>query len=135
MELSGLRLLLVDDDDDDGRDMMAHMLRMAGAEITTASSAQEALAAMAAAIPDLVVSDIGMPGEDGLALVRKLRLLDGEHGGRVPAVALTAYARGQDRASALRAGFNAHVAKPVESSEIIAVIASLCGRFLQPSRS
>ncbi len=129
-ELLGLKLLLVDDDED-GREMMAHMLGLAGAEVRACSNVSDALLALDAALPDLIVSDIGMPDEDGLALVRKLRLRDPEHGGRLPAVALTAYARGQERASALRAGFNAHVAKPVETSEIIAVIASLCGRFLR----
>jgi signal transduction histidine kinase len=133
-ELMGLRVLLVDDDED-GREMMAHMLGLAGAQVTTASNVTGALLALDVALPDVIVSDIGMPDEDGLAFARKLRLRPAEEGGRLPAVALTAYARGQERASALRAGFNAHVAKPVETSEIIAVIASLCGRFLRTESS
>jgi signal transduction histidine kinase len=128
-DLAGLRILVVDDDAD-GRDMLAELLTMAGAQISTADSAATALAALEEDPPDVLVSDIGMPDEDGLQLIRQLRQRGCDGSARVPAVAVTAYARGQDRASALRAGFNAHVSKPIDMHELIAVIASLSGRFL-----
>ncbi len=94
----------------------------------TAGSAAEALAMIRAEAPDVLVSDIGMPGQDGYALIRQVRALDEAHGGNVPAVALTAYARSEDRMKAIRAGFQMHVAKPVEGAELITVVASLAGR-------
>jgi CheY-like chemotaxis protein len=78
--------------------------------------------------PNVLVSDIGMPGEDGYALIRKVRALDAEQGGRIPAVALTAYARAEDRKQALLAGFQLHVPKPVDPAELAAAIANLTGR-------
>ena len=80
--------------------------------------------------PDVLVSDIGMPQEDGYALIRQVRALGTEAGGDVPAVALTAYARAEDRVKAIRAGFQMHVAKPVEGAELLAMVASLAGRNL-----
>ncbi len=129
-ELRGVRVLVVDDDAD-SRDMLEHLLAGAGAQLRGAESAEAALAALAQEVPDVLVSDIGMPDEDGLSLIRKIRLLAPADGGLVPAVALTAYARSEDRAIALRAGFNSHVSKPVDPSEIIAVVASACGHFLR----
>ncbi len=79
--------------------------------------------------PDVIVSDIGMPGEDGYMFIRKLRALSREDGGRTPAVALTAYARPEDRREALMAGFQSHAAKPIEPQELVMVIANLAGRF------
>ena len=76
----------------------------------------------------MLISDIGMPGEDGYALIRRVRALGPEVGGNVPAVALTAYARAEDRVRALRAGFQVHVPKPIEPAELVAVVASLAGR-------
>ncbi|XHX75679.1 MAG: response regulator (plasmid) [Stenomitos frigidus ULC029] len=78
---------------------------------------------------DILISDIGMPDEDGYALLHRVRALEPEHGGKIPAIALTAYARTQDRRAALLAGFQSHVAKPVEPAELIAVIANLAGRI------
>jgi signal transduction histidine kinase len=127
-ELKDLRVLVVDDDED-CRDVLAHLLGMAGARVRVAESVAAALSEFERELPDLLVSDIGMPDEDGFSLIRQLRARGAERGGRLPAVALTAYARGEDRAAALRAGFNGHVTKPIDASEIIAVIASLCGRF------
>lgn len=127
-ELLDLSVLIVDDDED-CRDVLAHLLGLAGARVRLAGSAPAALEALDHELPDVLVSDIGMPDEDGFSLIRKVRGRTGVRGGKLPAVALTAYARGEDRAAALRAGFNGHVAKPVEASEIIAVIGSLCGRF------
>jgi signal transduction histidine kinase len=132
-ELCGVRVLVVDDDDD-SREMLEHLLVGAGAALRTASSAKTALLALDDEVPDILVSDIGMPGEDGLSLIKRIRMRAATEGGEVPAVALTAYARGEDRAVALRAGFNSHVSKPIDPGEIIAVIASACGHFLRGSR-
>jgi CheY-like chemotaxis protein len=132
-ELRGVRVLVVDDDDD-SREMLEQLLVGAGASLRTASSAQTALQALDEEVPDILVSDIGMPGEDGLSLIKRIRLRTPTDGGEVPAVALTAYARGEDRTVALRAGFNSHVSKPIDPGEIIAVIASACGHFLRGSR-
>ena len=82
--------------------------------------------------PDLLISDIGMPGEDGYALIRKLRGLGEAQGGRTPAIALTAFARREDRTRTLQAGFQAHLAKPVEPEELLAVVASFVSRFGSP---
>jgi CheY-like chemotaxis protein len=90
-----------------------------------AASAQDALAAMKEKVPDVLVSDIGMPDVDGYELIQQLRKLPPEQGGKVPAIALTAYARVEDRMRALRAGYQMHVPKPVELAELVAVAASL----------
>ena len=95
------------------------------ARVLTASSAAEGLALVTAERPNMIVSDIGMPGEDGYDFIRKVRALPATDGGRTPAAALTAFARAEDRTRALRAGFQTHVAKPVESTELTAVVASL----------
>ena len=78
--------------------------------------------------PDVLVSDIGMPGEDGYSLIRRVRRLEAERGGATPAVAVTAYARAEDRVNAIRAGFQHHLSKPIEPAELIAIVASLAGR-------
>ncbi len=78
--------------------------------------------------PDVIISDIGMPEEDGYSLIRKLRALPRDHGGSVPAAALTAYARSEDRVKAIAAGYQTHITKPVEPAELVAVVASLAGR-------
>jgi CheY-like chemotaxis protein len=120
-----LRVLVVDDDLD-ARTLLRTILEKCGAEITSVSSAAEALNALKSLKPDIVVSDIGMPTEDGFAFIRKVRAREGqEQDGRIPAVALTAHARIEDRLQALSAGYQAHVAKPVEPAELVAVIASL----------
>ncbi|MFZ6182772.1 ATP-binding protein [Nannocystis pusilla] len=131
-ELAGLRVLVVDDERDT-RDMLGTLLRRCGVEVTLAASAAEALRSIEAERPDVLVSDIGMPGEDGYSLLEKLRKLPREAGGTLPAVALTAYARSEDRTRALLAGFNNHVAKPVEPLELLAVIASLSWRTRKTS--
>ncbi|HEX8338434.1 MAG TPA: PAS domain S-box protein [Pyrinomonadaceae bacterium] len=125
--LDGLRVLVVDDEPD-ARELLAAGLGQCGAEVTTVSSAGEALAALAGAKFDALVSDLGMPGEDGYWLVGRMRALPAEAGGRTPAVALTAYARTEDRLRAMRAGFDMHVSKPVELNELVAVIANLARR-------
>jgi signal transduction histidine kinase len=125
--LVGVRVLLVEDDAD-GREVIATLLRHQGAQVETASSARAALAALDVAVPDVLLSDIGMPDEDGLSLLRKVRARDVTAGGDVPALALTAFARAEDRAQSELAGFNDFLAKPVESVELIRAIATLTGR-------
>jgi signal transduction histidine kinase/ActR/RegA family two-component response regulator len=125
--LDGLRVLVVDDEPDT-REMLRAGLGLCGAQVTAAGSAAEALSEMAKAPPDVLISDIGMPDEDGYELLRKVRALPAGRGGRVPAIALTAYARVEDRMQALRAGYQMHVPKPVELAELAAVVASLARR-------
>ncbi|HYY96225.1 MAG TPA: ATP-binding protein, partial [Pyrinomonadaceae bacterium] len=125
--LDGLRVLVVDDEPDT-RELLKAGLGQCGAEVTVAGSAVEALAAISGGAPDLLISDIGMPDEDGYDLIRRVRELPAESGGKVPAIALTAYARTEDRLQALRAGYQMHVPKPVEMAELVAVAASLVRR-------
>ncbi|HEV3469451.1 MAG TPA: response regulator, partial [Pyrinomonadaceae bacterium] len=125
--LDGLRVLVVDDEPD-ARELLRVGLNRCGAEVTAVGSAAAALEAMREAVPDLLISDIGMPGEDGYELLRRVRRLPAAAGGRVPAIALTAYARVEDRMQALRAGYQMHVPKPVELAELVAVAASLARR-------
>jgi CheY-like chemotaxis protein len=125
--LDGLRVLVVDDDPDT-RELLKAGLGRCGTEVVTAASAGEALEAIEADPPDLLISDIGMPGEDGYELIRKVRARPAEGGGRIPAVALTAYARVEDRLQALRAGYHMHVPKPVELTELVTVTSSLVQR-------
>jgi PAS domain S-box-containing protein len=125
--LDGLKVLVVDDEPDT-RELLKAGLGRCGAEVIAAGSAAEALEAITAGVPDLIISDIGMPDEDGYDLIRRVRGLSIESGGRVPAIALTAYARVEDRMQALRAGYQMHVPKPVELAELVAVAASLVQR-------
>ncbi|HYY43423.1 MAG TPA: ATP-binding protein, partial [Pyrinomonadaceae bacterium] len=127
--LDGLKVLVVDDEAD-ARELLRVGLGQCGAEVTAAGSAQEALAAFAAMRPEILISDIGMPDEDGYTLIRKIRALPAEAGGRIPAIALTAYARAEDRLQTLRAGYQMHVVKPVEITELVAVVASLVQRYV-----
>jgi CheY-like chemotaxis protein len=108
--------------------MLTTMFEQCGAEVRAAASAPEALHTLEEWLPDVLISDIGMSGEDGYDLVRKLRTLPAERGGAVPAIALTAYARAEDREQALSAGYQMHVAKPVDPTELATVVASLAGR-------
>jgi len=123
-KLEGLRILIVEDDADT-REMLKTILERCGATVTAAESSNAALAEISHRIPDVLISDIGMPGESGYELIKKIRSLDPDLGGRVPAVALTAYAGAADRRRALLAGFQTHLAKPVEPDELLAVVASL----------
>jgi PAS domain S-box-containing protein len=125
--LEGVGVLLVDDDDDT-REMLRTLLDGCGAAVRAASSVAEALRLFHEARPTVLVSDVGMPGEDGLVLIERIRALPASAGGNVPAVAVTAYARTEDRTRALLAGFNNHLPKPVEPMELLAVVASLAGR-------
>lgn len=123
-ELSGVRFLVVDDEAD-SRELLSTVLAQCGATVTAKESAAEALEALENAVFDILISDIGMPDEDGYALIGKVRKLSTKKYSRIPAVALTAYARREDRIRALNAGFQAHIPKPVEPVELVAVIASL----------
>jgi signal transduction histidine kinase/ActR/RegA family two-component response regulator len=127
-ELNDLRILAVDDEQD-ALEMLATLLEDCGASVTTARSAREALELVQSMRPDVLISDIGMPEQDGYSLVRQVRRLPRDLGGGTAAIALTAYARTEDRTRALTSGFQAHVPKPVEPAELFAVIASVCGRF------
>lgn len=104
------------------------VLSECGANVLTASSADEALELVQIYKPNIVISDIGMPGKDGYEFIRALRRLPSDKGGETPAAAVTAFARFEDRITALRCGYQTHVPKPVEPAELIAVIASLAGR-------
>jgi PAS domain S-box-containing protein len=123
--LDGLRVLVVDDEAD-ARSLVEEILRQYGADVKVAESAAGGRAALAAFKPDVIVSDIGMPDEDGYAFIRRVRA----DGGRMPAVALTAYASQQDAQRAFTAGFQKHVTKPVEPARLVSVVANLGGRSL-----
>ena len=127
VRLDGLRIMIVDDDAD-AREVLVSMLAQAGAEVKACHSARDALKTIEQWRPFVLISDIGMPDEDGYALISKLRAREPERGGNIPAVALTGYARSEDRRRALAAGFQTHVSKPVEAAELIMVVASLAGR-------
>src|SRR5581483_11164350 len=127
ISLSGLRVLVVDDDTD-ARELVATVLTHCGAEVNAVASAAEALAVLGSFKPDVMVSDIEMPGEDGYSLIRKVRSHVGG-ASRIAAAALTAHARTEDRMRALAAGYDTHIAKPVEPSELLAVVASIARRI------
>lgn len=123
-ELKNLRVLVVDDEDD-ARGLVAAVLERCNAIVTTADSVPDALEKLRTQKPDILISDIGMPGQDGYDLIREVRALTEEDGRNIPAAALTAYARADDRRKALDAGFMMHVPKPVEPAELVAVVANL----------
>jgi CheY-like chemotaxis protein/two-component sensor histidine kinase len=125
--LVGLRVLLVDDDEDT-LEMLRAFVGRAGAEVTAAPSALAGLEALERVRPDVVVADIGMPSVDGYEFVQRLRALGAERGGQTPAVALTAYAAEADRVRALRSGFQAHLAKPVDPAALLATLVDLASR-------
>jgi len=126
--LAGVRALFVDDEAD-ARELITMMLAQGGAEVRTAVSATEALASCDEWRPDVLISDIGLPGEDGYTLMKKLRARESERGGHIPAIALTAYGRQEDRLRALSVGYEYHIPKPVEPAELLAVVASLTNRI------
>jgi CheY-like chemotaxis protein len=122
--LAGIFIVVVDDAAD-ARELVRTVLEQEGATVTVAGSAGEALALLRERVPDLLVADIGMPGEDGYALIRRVRAGEDCRIARLPAVALTAYGREEDRLRVLQAGFQQHVAKPLLPGELVAVAASL----------
>lgn len=112
----------------DARELLSRVLSDCGAEVIAAGSAAEALAHLEQGALQLLVSDIGIPDVDGFELLRRARALGSGNGARIPAIALTAFARSEDRTRALRAGFLVHVAKPVEPAELVATVASVLNR-------
>ena len=127
-DLTNIKALVVDDDHD-ARILVRRLLEECGASVMTCSSAEEALSAILEDLYDILISDIGMPGKDGYMMIKELRSLDI----LLPAIALTAFARSEDRTRALNSGFQGHVAKPVEPAELLATISSLVGHFPQKS--
>jgi signal transduction histidine kinase/CheY-like chemotaxis protein len=127
--LRGVRVLIVDDDPD-ARELLRYVLETSGMRVQMASSADEALAQLEDYVPDVVMSDIGMPGVDGYGLIRRIRTLDDPALRDVPVIALTAFTRSGDRKKALVEGFNAHLGKPAEPDDLVRVIAELLGRSI-----
>ena len=125
--LDGLRVLLVDDEPE-ARQIISTVITRTGAEVSACESAHEALAKLSEWKPDVILSDIAMPEEDGYSFIKKVRSLPSEKGGDTPAAALTAYAREIDRRQALAAGYQMHIAKPIGASQLITMIARLAGR-------
>jgi len=126
-ELEGLKILVVDDETD-GRTLVKTVLEQCGAEVTAVDSAHAGLREIQTGKFDVLLSDIGMPGEDGYSLIKKIRTLPPDKGGQIPAAALTAYVAVEDRMRVLRSGFQIHVPKPIETSELVVVVANLAGR-------
>jgi CheY-like chemotaxis protein len=122
--LSGLRVAVVDDERD-MRDYLSSSLREYGAEVTALATADEMLDALQSELPDVLVSDIAMPGDDGFALIRRVRALPAERGGLTPAVALTASSKSEDASRVLAAGYQVHLPKPVEPRKLAAVVLRL----------
>ncbi|HET8781380.1 MAG TPA: ATP-binding protein [Pyrinomonadaceae bacterium] len=131
--LNGLKVLVVDDEADT-RELIREVLKECGSEVITSGSVEEALIALEEHKPDILISDLGMPDEDGYSLISKIRALPSERGGHIPAAALTAYARAEDRMRVLRSGFQFHLPKPVDSAELVTVVASLAGRAYNNER-
>ena len=125
--LAGLRVLVIDDEVD-ARTLLSAMLERCGAQVVAVSSSREGLDSLQSWMPDVLIADIGMPVEDGYGFIRKVRALPRELGGHTPALALTAYARTEDRARALSEGYHVHLAKPVDRYELAAVVATLTER-------
>jgi CheY-like chemotaxis protein len=124
IRLDGLRVLVVDNEEDT-LVLVSEVLRMHGADVSAALSVKDALALFELALPDVIVSDIGMPIEDGYGFIRKIRALPPDGGGGIPAIALTAYAAVTDAQQALDAGFQLHLRKPVELAQLVAHVARL----------
>ena len=122
--LDALRILVVDDSTD-GRTLTSLVLTQAGASVKAVASVREAIQMIEGEPPDVLVSDLGLPDEDGFGLIRQIRQREAERGGFLPAVALTGFARAEDRARSLAAGFQAHVPKPVDPAELTATIATI----------
>ena len=126
VDLQGLKVLVVDDETD-ARDLLTSLLTIYGADVTACSSGAEVLTVLPSLKPQILVSDIGMPQMDGFALIKKVREVEAEIGGQIPAIALTAFTRVEDRVSALAHGFQMFVPKPVEPSELVYAVKSLAG--------
>jgi CheY-like chemotaxis protein len=122
--LDGINVLIVEDEPDT-RDLLTTILQECGANVAAVESVKDAITSIQHNLPNVLLSDIGMSGENGYDLIKEIRALPPEKGGNIPAVALTAYAGSLDRRRALIAGFHVHLAKPVEPDELLAVIGSL----------
>jgi PAS domain S-box-containing protein len=129
-DLHGVRVLAVDDEDD-GRRLVREVLETAGASVLTAASAEDALELLGREIPDAIIADLGMPRMDGFEFIARVRASPHPALQIIPAAALTAYARSEDRARALQSGFQLHLAKPIDPSELMAAVASLVRRFVK----
>jgi PAS domain S-box-containing protein len=130
--LDGVKVLVVDDEQD-ARDLVRLVLEDCHAKVVLAGSAAEGYLLLRRERPDVLLSDIGMPGEDGYEFIRRVRMLSSAEGGDVPAAALTAFARSEDRRRALMAGYQSHIAKPVEPAELVTIVASLAGKMRRPN--
>jgi two-component system, chemotaxis family, CheB/CheR fusion protein len=125
--LDGVRLLVVDDEAD-ARDALVGLLERYGAHVRPAASVAEAMALLETNVPDVLISDLGMPGEDGYELIRRVRLLPGAAGGRLPSIAVSAYSTDEHRRKVLATGFQKHLEKPVAAAELVTAVARLAGR-------
>jgi CheY-like chemotaxis protein len=126
-DLEGVRVLVADDEPD-ARMLIERLLKQCRAQVLTAAGTDQALELLKAHSPDVLISDIGMPGIDGFQFVRQVRLLPPSDGGRTPAIALTAFARSEDRTRAMLSGYQVHIAKPIETQELLATVGNLAGR-------
>lgn len=129
--LEGLKLLIVDDDRD-SRELLLVALEGDGAEVVIVGSVRDALISLRQRTPDVLISDIRMPDESGYHLIAQVQQLETELGISIPAIAVTAFARSEDRANSLAAGFRRHLSKPVDLNELSLAIAQVAGRFFQP---
>jgi PAS domain S-box-containing protein len=127
LSLDQVKILVVDDEPD-SRALLMRLLNQCKAEVRAAASAEEGLQILSEFRPDVLISDIGMPGKDGYQFIREVRRLDASSGGKVPAIALTAFARSEDRTRAMLSGYNTHIAKPIEPQELVATVGSLAGK-------
>ena len=128
IKLDDLRVLVIDDEPD-ARELIRRVLSQCNAQVITAASAEEGLRILQAERPNVIVSDVGMPEKDGYQFIREVRSLSASDGGRTPAIALTAFARSEDRTRAMRAGYQMHISKPIEPQELIATVGSLAAQI------
>jgi CheY-like chemotaxis protein len=126
--LDGTRVLVVDDEAD-ARDALVGLLERYGAEVRSVASVAEAMTSLAEEVPDVLISDLGMPGADGYELIRRVRLLPAHSGGCVPSLAVSAYATEEHRKKVMSTGFQKHLEKPVAATELVSEVARLAGRF------
>ncbi|MBX3200453.1 MAG: response regulator [Labilithrix sp.] len=131
MESLGSLVILIVEDDDDARELMQAVLEQRGATVAAAASVARAFELLGGTAPDVIVSDIAMPDEDGLTLARRLRALPADGGGLTPIIAVSAYAASSDRARALAAGFDRYLHKPVDFDELTASIKSVVSQHAQ----
>ena len=125
--------MLVVDDEKDALELLALVLKKAGATVRSATSADAALREIMTFTPDVIISDIGIPEKDGISLIRSIRALDDPQKRRIPAIALSAYTRAEDRIQSIAAGFHIHLSKPADPLELLTVIASIARRESAPS--